>query len=106
MARAIEDAGWTGGCPGKVKRASRSSTAHSRSAVPAIAGGTPVRSKPLPFFRAAVDESDVTAVAETLRSGWLTSGPKAVELEKRLGEYLGTTHTIAVSRAAKRCSCA
>ncbi|HXV12883.1 MAG TPA: DegT/DnrJ/EryC1/StrS family aminotransferase [Candidatus Krumholzibacteria bacterium] len=73
----------------------------SRSSLPAIAGGTPVRSKPLPFFRAAVDEGDVAAVAETLRSGWLTSGPKAVELEKRLGEYLGTSHTIAVSSCSE-----
>ncbi len=73
----------------------------SRSSLPAIAGGTPVRSKPLPFFRAAVDETDVAAVSETLRSGWLTSGPKAVELEKRLGEYLGTAHTIAVSSCSE-----
>jgi len=73
----------------------------SRSSLPAIAGGTPVRSKPLPFFRAAVDETDVAAVAETLRSGWLTSGPKAVELEKRLGEYVGSSHTIAVSSCSE-----
>jgi dTDP-4-amino-4,6-dideoxygalactose transaminase len=71
------------------------------SSLPAIAGGTPVRAKPLPFFRAAVDESDVAAVAETLRSGWLTSGPKAVELEKRLGAYLGARHTIAVSSCSE-----
>ncbi len=71
------------------------------SSLPAIAGGKPVRSTPLPFFRAAVDEADVTAVAETLRSGWLTSGPKAVELEKRLGAYLGTRHTIAVSSCSE-----
>jgi dTDP-4-amino-4,6-dideoxygalactose transaminase len=73
----------------------------SRSSLPAIAGGTPVRSKPLPFFRAAVDETDVAAVAETLRSGWLTSGPKAVELEKQLGAYLGTSNTIAVSSCSE-----
>jgi len=36
-----------------------------------------------------------------LRSGWLTSGPKAVELEKRLGEYLGTSNTIAVSSCSE-----
>jgi dTDP-4-amino-4,6-dideoxygalactose transaminase len=71
----------------------------SRSNVPAIAGGTPVRSRPLPFFRAAVDE--IAGVADTLRSGWLTSGPKAVELEKRLGAYLGTTNTIAVSSCSE-----
>lgn len=77
------------------------STRPSPSSIPAIAGGTPVRSKPLPFFRAAVDESDIAGVADTLRSGWLTSGPKAVELEKRLGEYVGAAHTIAVSSCSE-----
>jgi dTDP-4-amino-4,6-dideoxygalactose transaminase len=73
----------------------------NRSAIPAIAGGTPVRDRPLPFFRAAVDEGDIAAVAEAMRSGWLTSGPRAVELEKRLGEYLGTRNTIAVSSCSE-----
>jgi len=77
------------------------STRSSRSAVPAIAGGTPVRARPLPFYRAAVDENDIAGVADTLRSGWLTSGPKAVELEARLGAYLGTANTIAVSSCSE-----
>jgi len=69
--------------------------------VPAIAGGMPVRDRPLPFFRAAVGEEDVEAVAEALRSGWLTSGPRAVELEQRLGEYLGVEHTVVVSSCSE-----
>jgi dTDP-4-amino-4,6-dideoxygalactose transaminase len=72
-----------------------------RTGVPAIAGGVPVRERPLPFFRAAVDENDITAVAEAIRSGWLTSGPRAIELEQRLGEYLGAAHTIAVSSCSE-----
>lgn len=72
-----------------------------RSDLPAIAGGTPVRERALPFFRAAVDEDDIAAVAEAMRSGWLTSGPRAIELEQRLGEYLGVAHAIAVSSCSE-----
>ena len=69
--------------------------------LPAIAGGAPVRDRPLPFFRAAVDEQDIDAVATAMRSGWLTSGPRAIELEQRLGEYLGAAHTIVVSSCSE-----
>jgi len=36
-------------------------------------------------------------VAETIRSGWLTSGPKAAELEQRMGELLEAEHVVALS---------
>jgi dTDP-4-amino-4,6-dideoxygalactose transaminase len=72
-----------------------------RRHLPAIAGGTPVRARPLPFFRAAVGEDDIAAVSEALRSGWLTSGPRALELETKLGEYLGAANTIAVSSCSE-----
>ena len=36
-------------------------------------------------------------MAETLRSGWLTTGPKAAELERRLAEFLEAEHVIAVA---------
>jgi dTDP-4-amino-4,6-dideoxygalactose transaminase len=72
-----------------------------RHDLPAIAGGAPVRAEPLPFFRAAVGEDDIAAVSQAMRSGWLTSGPRAIELEKRLGEYLGAAHTIAVSSCSE-----
>jgi dTDP-4-amino-4,6-dideoxygalactose transaminase len=36
-------------------------------------------------------------VAETLRSGWLTTGPRAAELERRFAEYVGARHVLAVS---------
>jgi dTDP-4-amino-4,6-dideoxygalactose transaminase len=51
----------------------------------------------LGFQPPAVGEEEVAAVAETIRSGWLTSGPKAVELERRLAEYLEAEHVLAVS---------
>ena len=71
------------------------------ASLPAIAGGTPVRTTPLPFYRAAIDEADIARVAEAMRSGWLTSGPRAIELESRLGEYLGVPNTIVLSSCSE-----
>lgn len=38
----------------------------------------------LPFTRPAIDEDTIAAVADVLRSGWLTTGPKCRELESAL----------------------
>jgi dTDP-4-amino-4,6-dideoxygalactose transaminase len=43
----------------------------------------------LPFTRPAIDEETIAAVADVLRSGWLASGPKVVQFEAALSEYLG-----------------
>jgi dTDP-4-amino-4,6-dideoxygalactose transaminase len=44
-----------------------------------------------------VGEEEVAAVAETIRSGWLTTGPKAEELERRAAELLEAEHVVALS---------
>ena len=41
----------------------------------------------LPFTRPSIDEETIAGVAEVLRSGWITSGPKVAEFEERLSEY-------------------
>ena len=51
----------------------------------------------IPFFRPSIDEADVSAVAETLRSGWLTSGPNVRELEAELSAYCGAKYVNAVN---------
>jgi dTDP-4-amino-4,6-dideoxygalactose transaminase len=51
----------------------------------------------LGFQPPAVGDEEVAAVAETLRSGWLTTGPRAALLEERLAEYLEVPHALAVS---------
>ncbi|HEU4943511.1 MAG TPA: DegT/DnrJ/EryC1/StrS family aminotransferase [Gaiellaceae bacterium] len=51
----------------------------------------------LSFQPPAVGEEEIEAVARTIRSGWLTSGPNAAELERRFGEYVGAEHAIAVA---------
>src|SRR5712691_3820525 len=51
----------------------------------------------LGFQPPAVGEEEIAAVAETLRSGWLTTGPKAAELEARMREFLEAEHVLAVA---------
>jgi dTDP-4-amino-4,6-dideoxygalactose transaminase len=51
----------------------------------------------LGFQPPAVGEEEVAAVAEAIRSGWLTTGPRAAELESRLRDYLEADYVLAVS---------
>jgi len=51
----------------------------------------------LGFQPPAVGDEEVAAVAEAVRSGWLTTGPRAAELEQRFAEYVGARHALAVS---------
>ena len=55
------------------------------------------RREPLAFQPPAIGEEEVEAVAEALRSGWLTTGPRAAALEERAAAYLGARHVLAVS---------
>ena len=43
----------------------------------------------LPFTRPTLDEATIDGVAEVLRSGWITSGPKVREFEAQLSAYCG-----------------
>jgi len=51
----------------------------------------------LSFQPPAVGDEEVEAVAETLRSGWLTTGPRTAELERRFAEYVEARHALAVA---------
>jgi dTDP-4-amino-4,6-dideoxygalactose transaminase len=55
------------------------------------------RDNALGFQPPAIGEEEVAAVAETLRSGWLTTGPRAALLEERLAAYLEVDHVVALS---------
>jgi dTDP-4-amino-4,6-dideoxygalactose transaminase len=57
----------------------------------------PVRETFLSFQPPAVGEEEIAAVAETIRSGWLGSGPRAAELERRFAEYVGAKHVLSLS---------
>ncbi|MEZ5100647.1 MAG: DegT/DnrJ/EryC1/StrS aminotransferase family protein [Thermoleophilia bacterium] len=51
----------------------------------------------LSFQPPAIGEEEVAAVADALRSGWLTTGPRARELERRFAEYCGARRAVAVA---------
>lgn len=53
----------------------------------------------LPLCRPAVDEQDIQAVVDVLRSGWITTGPKNAELEAKITQHTGAPHAVALSSA-------
>src|SRR5256886_173876 len=55
------------------------------------------RTEFLSFQPPAISEAEIDAVAETLRSGWLTTGPRTAELEARMRDYVEAKHVLAVS---------
>jgi perosamine synthetase len=63
----------------------------------AIHGGSPVRKTLLPYGHQSIDESDIQAVVETLRSDWLTTGPKVAEFEQALAGWVGAKHAVSFS---------
>jgi dTDP-4-amino-4,6-dideoxygalactose transaminase/nucleoside-diphosphate-sugar epimerase len=64
---------------------------------PAIAGGLPARADFLPFSRPSLGKAEEDEVLDSLRSGWITTGPKVQRLEAEFCKYLGVKHAIAVS---------
>ena len=56
-----------------------------------------VRNAFLPFSQPDIGQAGIDEVVDTLRSGWITSGPKTKEFERRFAEYVGARHAIAVN---------
>jgi dTDP-4-amino-4,6-dideoxygalactose transaminase len=56
-----------------------------------------VRESFLPFHVPEIGEEDISAVAETLRSGWITAGPKVKDFEARFARFTGAGHAVAVN---------
>jgi len=63
----------------------------------AIHGGPPVRKTFLPYGHQSIDESDIQAVVDTLRSEWLTTGPKVAEFEEAFAAWTGAKHAVSFS---------
>jgi len=63
----------------------------------AVNGGQPVRETLLPYGRQAIDDDDIQAVVETLRSDWLTTGPKVEEFEEAFAARAGAKHAVSFS---------
>ena len=53
----------------------------------------------LPFSRPTIRQVEIDEVVDTLRSGWITTGPKSERFERHLAEYIGVNHALALSSA-------
>jgi perosamine synthetase len=51
----------------------------------------------LPYGRQSVDDDDIAAVVDVLRSDWLTTGPKVPEFERAFAESAGVQEAVAVT---------
>lgn len=63
----------------------------------AVDGHAPVRKTMLPYGRQWLDEDDIAAVVEVLRSDWLTTGPKVAEFERAFADHVGAAEAVVVS---------
>lgn len=73
----------------------------------AIHGGKPIREHKISYGRQCIEEDDIQAVIDVLKSDYLTCGPKVDELERALCDYTGAKYAVAVSNgtAALHCAC-
>jgi perosamine synthetase len=51
----------------------------------------------IPFHRPYITEDEINSVAECLRNGWLTMGPRTIEFEERFAARIGARHAVAVN---------
>ena len=63
----------------------------------AIFGGTPVRETPIYYGRQCIEQDDIDAVIDTLRSDLITCGPRVAGLEKAICRVTGARYAVAVS---------
>jgi len=72
---------------------------HLLNKIPAIAGGNPVREKEkyIIFGSPRIDEEEIQEVVETLRSGWIGTGPKVKKFEEMIQNYLNAKNAVALN---------
>jgi dTDP-4-amino-4,6-dideoxygalactose transaminase len=57
----------------------------------------PAPQRSVPFYRPDVGDEEIAAVVDTLRTGWLTVGPRTHEFEQQFARAVGAPHAVAVS---------
>jgi len=63
----------------------------------AVRGGQPVRKEFLPYGHQWIDDYDIKAVTDVLKSDWITQGPKVSEFEKLIADYCNAKYAVAFS---------
>jgi perosamine synthetase len=51
----------------------------------------------IPYGKQSIDENDIRAVVEVLRSDWLTTGPLVEKFERAVADFIGAKHAVAVN---------
>ena len=51
----------------------------------------------IPFYKPSIGEPEINEVVDCLRSGWLTTGPKAKQFEAEFASYIRQTHAVALN---------
>ncbi len=70
-------------------------TAERVIALPASNGAAPEMK--VPFSRPSITQAELDEVADALRSGWLTTGPKTKKFERDFADYVGQKHGVALN---------
>ncbi|MBI1745368.1 MAG: DegT/DnrJ/EryC1/StrS family aminotransferase [Acidobacteria bacterium] len=63
----------------------------------AIEGGNPVRESFLSLAPPSIDGDEIDEVVDTLKSGWLSTGPKTMRFEEEFAKYVGAKYAISVN---------
>lgn len=58
-----------------------------------------MKKRQVSFSPPDITEAEISKVAEALRSGWITTGPRTKELERRLADYVGTDRAVCLNSA-------
>ena len=58
-----------------------------------------LKTKAIPFHKASIGDEEINEVIDTLKSGWLTMGPKTIEFEKRFSELVNVDFAISMNSA-------
>ena len=65
--------------------------------LPAMVGGNPVRSRYLVFGSPLIGEEEILEVSQSMRSGWVGTGPKVKQFEEMFKTFKNCRHAVAVS---------
>ncbi len=74
----------------------RDSRAHAYGAL-AIDGGKPVRDTMLRFGAPFFGDEEIAEVVDTLKSGWISTGPKTKRFEEEFAAYVGSPYAVALN---------
>lgn len=68
-----------------------------KSNLPALEGGSPVRDTFLVFGSPQIRKDEINEVVDSLKVGWLGTGPKVARFEKMVSEYVGAKYALALN---------